>query len=123
MREPRRSAIPQILANVVTGLLRARRGESGRPSIETAQRLVGATDELQRLVPVALARAEIEWLDGDRDAVRTATDPVLALAVDRRAAWALGELTSWRLRAGVDDGVDAVVAEQFALQRAKEHRR
>jgi DNA-binding CsgD family transcriptional regulator len=59
--------------------------------------------ELQVEAPVAAARAEAAWLEGNPDGVSRATDSALALARHRRSRWVISELASWRRRAGIID--------------------
>src|SRR2546429_7278881 len=85
------SPVPRIVALVVLGLVRARRGDPGRwPPLDEALALAEPTGELPRLGPVAVARAEAAWLEGDRSAVATATGAVLELAVLRTSSWLVG---------------------------------
>ena len=59
------SAAPRITPLVVLGRLRARRGDPGAwDALDEALALARRTEELQRLAPVAAARAEARWLDG-----------------------------------------------------------
>jgi DNA-binding CsgD family transcriptional regulator len=48
--------------------------------------------------------------------VQSATEQTLALAVDRGAANAIGELAVWRLRAGVDDGLAELAEEPDSIE-------
>ena len=112
-------AVPsRITPLTVLGLLRARRGdpEPWAP-LDEALALAQRTGELQRLAPVATARAEAHWLAGDRQRIAAETDAALALAVRRADAWATGGLLVWRRRgdAGGDDR-PAAVAEPSALE-------
>jgi DNA-binding CsgD family transcriptional regulator/tetratricopeptide (TPR) repeat protein len=119
LRIPRTSTTPRIVSLVVLGLLRARRGDPGQwAALDEAWALAEPTGELPRLGPVAAARAEAAWLEGDRDAVGKATEGVLELAVERNAAWLAGELAVWRWRAGLDGEIPPETAEPYALQLA-----
>ena len=116
---PRGSITPRIFALVVLGLVRARRGDPGQwTPLEEAWALAEPTRELSRLAPVAAARAEAAWLEGDRDAVASATEGVLPLAVARKWGWLAGELAVWRRRAGLGGEVPAEVGEPYVLQLA-----
>jgi DNA-binding CsgD family transcriptional regulator/ribosomal protein S18 acetylase RimI-like enzyme len=116
---PRTSITPRIFALVVLGLVRARRGDPGQwAPLEEAWALAEPTGELPRLAPVAAARAEAAWLEGDRDAVAEATEGVLPLALERNWRSLAGELAVWRRRAGLGGEVPAEVAEPYALQLA-----
>ena len=68
LRDPRTSPPSRIDALVVLGLVRARRGDPGVwAPLDEALALDGTGEpgELQRLGPVAAARAEAAWLAGD----------------------------------------------------------
>jgi DNA-binding CsgD family transcriptional regulator len=113
----RTSTTPRIIALVVLGLVRARRGDPGHwPLLDEALALAGPTGELSRLGPVAAARAEAAWLEGDRDAVARATEAALALAIDRGSALLIGELAVWRRRAGLDGDVPRGAEGPFAME-------
>jgi DNA-binding CsgD family transcriptional regulator len=111
---PRTAAISRVHALVALGLVRARRGDPGAGELlAEAQEIAQATAELQRLGPVAAARAEVAWLVGDADATLAAIEPVWELA-HRGDGWLLGELALWRRRAGVSEPPPDGVAEPFA---------
>jgi DNA-binding CsgD family transcriptional regulator/tetratricopeptide (TPR) repeat protein len=121
LRIPRTSTTPRIHALVVLALVRARRGDPEvRPLLDEAWALAEPTGELPRLGPVAAARAEVAWLEGDRDAVEAATAAAIPLALERRARLLIGELAEWRRRAGLGGAVPAAAAEPYALQLAGE---
>jgi DNA-binding CsgD family transcriptional regulator/tetratricopeptide (TPR) repeat protein len=120
LRIPRTSTTPRIVALVVLALVRARRGDPEvRPLLDEAWTLAEPTGELPRLGPVAAARAEVGWLEGDRDAVAAATEGALPLALERKAGWLIGELTGWRRRVGLDDEIPPEAAEPYALGLAE----
>ena len=119
LRVPRTSISPRISSLVVLALVRARRGDPGhRALLDEAWALAEPTGELPRLAPVAAARAEAAWLEGDAAAVVEATDSALSLAIERGSAWWSGELAAWKRRAGVDEQVPAIAAEPYALELA-----
>ena len=112
MRVPRSSNKPRIVSLVVLGLVRARRGDPDVwPLLDEAWALAQPTAELQRLGPVAAARAEAAWLVGDPDPVDNATAAPLALALERTTPWLVGELAVWRQRANLESEgpIDSVV--------------
>ncbi len=118
-RIPRTSTTPRILALVVLALVRARRGDPGpQPLLDEAWRLAEPTGELPRLGPVAAAKAEWAWLEGDRAAVDQATQSALPLALQLKASWLTGELAVWRRRAGLESTIPAgaAVAEPYARE-------
>ncbi len=105
----RTSTTPRIVALVVLGLVRARRGDPGyREPLEEAWALAAPTGELSRLGQVALARAESAWLEGRPDVAVAAVDAALPVAVDRGAESFVDQLRTWRRRAAGDPvGSDA----------------
>jgi ATP/maltotriose-dependent transcriptional regulator MalT len=127
LRDPRTAPISRIEALAVLGRLRARRGDPGVwPPLDEALALATVTGELQRLGPVAVARAEAAWLEGDPAAARGVVEDALGLA-ERVAGqtwpWPTGELAFWLWRLGGPDrlpsrGLPDGVAEPFALQMA-----
>jgi DNA-binding CsgD family transcriptional regulator/tetratricopeptide (TPR) repeat protein len=119
LQDPRTSPMPRIVALSVLGLARARRGDPDVwAPLEEAWALAEPTGELQRLEPVAAARAEALWLEGRESEVAAATDAVLELAVRRRASWIVGELAFWRRCAGIQEEVPVEAAEPWATQLA-----
>jgi DNA-binding CsgD family transcriptional regulator len=119
LRVPRHSTIPRIVALVVLGLVRARRGDPGPwAPLDEAWALAEPSGELQRIGPAAAARAEVAWLEGRREAVAEATEAALELALSRRASWVIGELAYWRWRAGIKEKIPPGAAEPYALQLA-----
>lgn len=94
------SVIP-IPALIVLGHLGVRRGKAeGAVMLGAARDLAMPTGELQRIGPLAAARAEAAWWDGDAarclQEARVGYD--LALAGNDR--WVLGALAYWLWRAG-----------------------
>jgi DNA-binding CsgD family transcriptional regulator/tetratricopeptide (TPR) repeat protein len=117
LRVHRASTTPSIIALVVTALLRARRGEPGAGALlDEAHELAALSGELPRLAPVACARAETAWLEGRPNEIGAITDGVLELAIGRRASWVVGELASWRRRAGIHDPTLTIAAEPYAAE-------
>jgi DNA-binding CsgD family transcriptional regulator/tetratricopeptide (TPR) repeat protein len=118
LRIPRTSINPRIAALTVLGLLRARRGDPGHEALlHEAWDLAEPTGEVDRLGPVAAARAEAAWLSSDPDGVASATEPVLRLALECSPALA-DELGVWRHRAGLGAGKPVVTASPHGLQLA-----
>ena len=108
----------RITPLTVLGRLRARRGdpEAWAP-LDEALELSRGMGEVQRVAPVAAARAEARWLAGESEAIAGETDAALELGQPHR--WAVGELYLWRHRAGMVDAFDPdVVAEPFGLELA-----
>lgn len=87
---------------VVLGLLAARRG-TGDPwaALDEARAIAVRSDERQRLIPAAVARAEARWLAAEPERIAEETTDVLAAALAVRHPPGLGELLVWRARAGL----------------------
>jgi DNA-binding CsgD family transcriptional regulator/tetratricopeptide (TPR) repeat protein len=98
------------------GWLRARRGDDDVwPALDEALAIARQTGHLQRLWPVAVARAEAGWLAGDLDSHASLLHEVAAVASARRYPPALGELGAWLRRSGHGDVVAVEsAAEPFA---------
>ena len=108
----------------LVGRIRARRGDPHVwESLDEALELARATGELQRLAPVAAARAEARWLGGRPQLVAAETDEALGLSASREAPWVLGELLLWRLRSGAETDDVGLAAEPFRLELEGEPRR
>ncbi len=121
--DPLASDVTRMVATNALGLMRARRGDPGSwealdAALDTARR----TGEAQRLVPVAAARAELAWLEGDAARARREAEDVLPLALRSGRAWYIGELASWAFRGGAAPPRDAPIARPFALQLAGDWR-
>jgi DNA-binding CsgD family transcriptional regulator len=107
------------VALTVLGRLRARRGEPETAvPLDEAWRLATTTGDLQRLWPVAAARAEAAWLTGRSETIPGFVSSTYDLAVRLRHEWAIGELGYWLWRAGAIDEAPAGAASPFALQIA-----
>lgn len=112
-------AATRITPLVVLGRLRARRGDPDPwGPLDEAAGLAAATGEVQRLGPLANARAEARWLAGETEAVAAETESTLALALARNAGWVTGELLVWRRRAGIADEVPGMLPEPLARELA-----
>jgi DNA-binding CsgD family transcriptional regulator len=119
LERPSMAATSRVTALVVIGLLRARRGDpEAWPVLDEARAIADRSGELQRVAPVAAARAEARWLEGAHDRVAEETQDALALAVELGEPWASGELSVWRARAGIAEPAAAAVAEPYALELA-----
>lgn len=117
LRQPRTPLVARPTLLIVLGLVRARRGDPECwPPLDEALELALPTGELQQIAPVAAARAEAHWLDGDPKAVREETDAALELAGRLRDPSTVGELACWRRRAGIAEEAPADAAEPFALE-------
>ena len=108
---------------IVLGRIRARRGDGDPwPILDEALTLATNAAELQRLVPVAAARAEARLLEGRAELVEAETEQVLAPALAHGPVASTGELLVLRARAGIDDPPCEGLPEPWALELAGRHR-
>ena len=99
LRRPGLPILSRVIPLTVLGRVRARRGEPEVwPALDEALELAGRIGELQRLGPVAIARAEAAWLEGDDGRARAEVARALPRAIEVRDGWIGGELLllSWR---------------------------
>ena len=119
------NAVARIPALEVTGLVALRRGQPGRAGTSTTPGSWPARRaRCSGCRPIACARAEAAWLEGDAAAVDAATRDALALALDVGHEWDVGELRAVALprraagrRAGVVPAPDRVRARRRCPRR------
>jgi len=105
----------KICALVVLGHVGVRRGDpAAAPPLDEARALAVGTGELQRLAPVAPARAEAAWLAGDIEGVKREAGLVAEIAHDD--PWIRGEFSFWLWRAGGASQTDESIAAPYTLQ-------
>lgn len=118
---PRAPAVDRIPPLVVLGLLRARRGDPGAWDVlDEALDLAAPTREQHRIAPVAAARAEAAWLEGDGAAAADEVRVAYEMAVERDNPWVTGSLALWLWRADALETVPGDVAEPYARLMAGE---
>ena len=111
------SPISKIPALAVLGHLRVRRGDPDAERLLTEARdLAIQAAELQRIAPVASARAELAWLTGDFEQLRHEASAVLEMAPSRDNRWVQGEFAFWMWRAGGAPQTHDGIAAPYALQ-------
>ena len=116
LRQPQASPVARIPAQVVVAELAARRGEDAAARLDEVARLAVASGELQRLAPVAAARAEVAWLTGrPTAAIEAAVDEAWPAALVHPRRWVLGELAWWLALAGRPRDPGVPIAEPFEL--------
>jgi len=94
------SPVSRIGVLSVLGRIRARRGQPRVAALlDEALTLAERTAELQRLAPVALARAEAAWLAGDRERTAREARAAYELSLEKDSAWLRGALAVWMHRA------------------------
>jgi DNA-binding CsgD family transcriptional regulator len=116
VRNARAAAIHRAPSLVVLGHVRARRGDPEVwPVLDEALALVEPIGELQRLAPVAVARAEAALLEGRPEVVDRETESAYRLALDRGSGFEIGELAWLRRQAGIAEDAPEGAAEPYAL--------
>jgi DNA-binding CsgD family transcriptional regulator/tetratricopeptide (TPR) repeat protein len=114
LANPRTSAYSRFVVQNVVGRLRARRGDPDPWSpLDEALALARSMGHLQRLWPVAAARAEAGWLAGDLGPHVHVLEDAMALARRYEHRWALGELALWLWRAGRAEGAPDGAADAY----------
>jgi DNA-binding CsgD family transcriptional regulator len=106
--DPRAATVSRIPAMAVLGRIRRHREDPGwAEMLDEARVLATATAELQRIQPVACARAEAAWLDGDRERARAEAAPAYAMTVENPIGWRRrAEISLWMWRAGKLDATN-----------------
>jgi DNA-binding CsgD family transcriptional regulator len=118
---PRNATLLRILALVVLALVRGRRGDPERwQPLDEALELATAEGQLQRIAPVAAARAEVAWLEGKSETIDGETRAAFERALEVGNPWVIGELACWRWRAGLLATPPVGAAEPYALEIAGE---
>jgi len=113
---PRSPGITTLPALTVLARLRSRRGDPDAAStLGRAWEAAQAMGELQRVAPVAIARAEHCWLHGNHAGIAEAIEPARLLSSPPRQPWVSDEIDFWRWRAGTVAGPDPEAAGPFAL--------
>ena len=94
---PLANAVSHIPAAVVLARVRARRGDPQvLPLLERARELAERTREPQRIVPVAIARAEASWLAGDDARMEEELREAERALEGSREPWPREEVAFWR---------------------------
>ncbi len=101
--DPRESPWPHHAALVVLGLVRARRGDPGaREALAETASVDLQPEELDAVVDLAAAHAEVAWLEGRPEEIGTATGASLQAAVERGDTETVARLAFWRCLAGTE---------------------
>jgi DNA-binding CsgD family transcriptional regulator/tetratricopeptide (TPR) repeat protein len=117
LAQPRTLPLSRLIALVVLGRVRARRGDPGVwEPLDEAQAM--AAHELQQVCGVAVGRAEAALLAGETED----TDAAYQLALEQEHPWWTGELAVLRRRAGIDEPAPPV-KEPHSLELAGEYER
>jgi DNA-binding CsgD family transcriptional regulator/tetratricopeptide (TPR) repeat protein len=93
--------VGRIPALTVIGTIKMRRGDAdGETILRDAMQLAQRTEEMQRIVPVALALAEHAWLHADLTSAHNWIKSVLDRTDEPLTAPHRGHVTSWAVRLG-----------------------
>jgi DNA-binding CsgD family transcriptional regulator/tetratricopeptide (TPR) repeat protein len=116
---PQTPGITTMPALVVLGRIQARRGDpEAEGTLTEAWEQAEPTQELQRVGPAAIARAELAWLGGSVEEVQRAIAPACDLLSDPPEAWSGDEIVYWMWRGGGRLRPSTDHADPFALQIA-----
>jgi DNA-binding CsgD family transcriptional regulator/tetratricopeptide (TPR) repeat protein len=122
--KPHAAAPVRIPALIALGRLRVRRGDpDAQIVLDEARDRALPTGELQRIGPVAAARAEAAFWRGDMKQVVDEVQVAYELALKHQHPWEFGELSFWLWRAGgLTSPLVDKIAKPFALQMAGDWR-
>lgn len=104
------STVVRLPALAALGTVRVRRGVDASAILDEALALALATGELQRIAPVANARAEAAWLRGDLAGVRVEAMRAYPMALRAGSRWDAARLAAWLRRAGALEALEALAA-------------
>jgi DNA-binding CsgD family transcriptional regulator len=117
------SVANRIPALTVMGQLRARRGDAGAEAmLDEARDLALATGDIQYIAPLAAARAEWRWLQGDLAGCVIEAEKGLQPTPHLRLPGYDGALTVWLWRSDIPIEAPAGVPAPHALQLAGDWR-
>ncbi len=111
LKNPRHPSIVRIGALVVLGKLFLRKGESGALDLlKEAATLASPTLEAQRIVPVAVALLEYQWIYSNTDEPNEVIELACRLIRQQNNPWYVSELLCWMHRAtGNLETIDEIV--------------
>jgi DNA-binding CsgD family transcriptional regulator/tetratricopeptide (TPR) repeat protein len=117
------TAVTKISTLAVLGHIRVRRGDPDAARLlDEAREMAIQTGELQRVAPVASARAELAWLKGNLDQLRDEARSVLLMANVRDDPWIHEEFGFWLWRAGAAQETPQTTTTPYALQSSGDWR-
>jgi DNA-binding CsgD family transcriptional regulator len=109
--------VARIDALIVLSSVRLRRGDpDARALLDEVRDLALAAAEIQRIGPMAVARAEAAWLRNDRRRMREELEDAYELARRHPEPWRLGELCLWLWRAGALEDAPEGIATPYQLE-------
>jgi DNA-binding CsgD family transcriptional regulator len=113
----------RILALTVLGQVRARRGDPGvAAALDELRDITLPTGEMHNVAPMAAARAEWRWLQGDSASCAAEARVGVQIACPLERPWYLGEVAIWLWRADGSTDVLDEVAAPFALEMSGDWR-
>jgi DNA-binding CsgD family transcriptional regulator len=119
LRSVQTNAVARTIALAVVALLRGRRGDPDpHAPLNEALTIAAPTGELQHLLPVATAEAEIDWIEGNLGTAAAASKEALEVARRYGAHPAIAELTVWRRRCGLPEPEPVGATGPYALELA-----
>lgn len=117
LRAGRASLVHRVLANLALGLVRARRGDPGAwEALDEGLELAERSQEIQRLVPARLARAEAAWLEGDEPRARAEVAAGLSRPDVGRDPHGALALHAWASRLAMPSSEEPTVDSPWALE-------
>ncbi len=103
LSRPEVAGVPQMPARATLAKLEVRRGDrAAAETVNTAWEMALPTGELQRIAPVATARAELAWLSGHDGEIAAAVTDAYELAKEAKQPWVTDELAFWMWRSGTE---------------------
>jgi DNA-binding CsgD family transcriptional regulator len=115
-QNPNAPPVTRIPALVVAGTVAVRRAEAhADETLAQARNLAAQTGEVQRILPVAVARAEAAWTTGDLEAAGVQLAALDPFSTELFLPWELAEVDWWRRTVGVAVDPRADDPEPFAL--------
>jgi DNA-binding CsgD family transcriptional regulator len=117
------SAANRIPALIVLGLIRARRGDAGaQVALDEARILSLASGDIQYIAPMAAARAEWRWLQGDHGGCAIEAEVGLQTTPHVRLPRYDGELAVWLWRSGVASQAHVDTSTPYSIEIAGDWR-
>src|SRR5262249_42892929 len=117
LRTPWAAGSNRSPALIALGYVRLRRGDPGaEAALDEARELALGSGELERIAPMAAARAEWRWLQGDRAGDVAEAAVGFQLALKHNYPWYLGEVTIWLWRGGGARARAEGTRARFSLQ-------
>jgi DNA-binding CsgD family transcriptional regulator len=111
--------VVRLPALAALGTVYARRGDRrARAVLDEALERALSTGELQRIAPVAAARAEAAWLRGDPEGVRVEAMRAYSMAMHAGSRWDIGRIALWLRRVGALGEVPPDLAGPFVSELA-----